>query len=70
MLIKIANKLLDAFRVTPQPGVPPEEAGAAVAAESSSGTWTTVWTDELEISKPMRDAYGFALVSCSYCRIE
>ncbi|CAN6446803.1 unnamed protein product [Victoria cruziana] len=26
------------FRVTPQPGVPPEEAGAAVAAESSTGT--------------------------------
>jgi hypothetical protein len=34
---------LAAFRVTPQPGVPPEEAGAAVAAESSTGTWTTVW---------------------------
>lgn len=36
-----------AFRVTPQLGVPPEEAGAAVAAESSTGTWTTVWTDGL-----------------------
>ncbi|KAL0814722.1 hypothetical protein Bca101_071165 [Brassica carinata] len=35
------------FRVTPQPGVPPEEAGAAVAAESSIGGWTTVWTDGL-----------------------
>ncbi|KAL1341101.1 hypothetical protein AAHE18_09G062200 [Arachis hypogaea] len=39
--------ILVAFRVTPQPGVPPEEAGAAVAAESSTGTWTTVWTDGL-----------------------
>ncbi|TYG86316.1 hypothetical protein ES288_A13G124700v1 [Gossypium darwinii] len=39
--------ILAAFRVTPQPGVPPEEAGATVAAESSTGTWTTVWTDEL-----------------------
>ncbi|RYQ79531.1 hypothetical protein Ahy_Scaffold5g107749 [Arachis hypogaea] len=38
---------MEAFRVTPQPGVPPEEAGAAVAAESSTGTWTTVWTDGL-----------------------
>ncbi|KAJ4974177.1 hypothetical protein NE237_007351 [Protea cynaroides] len=28
--------ILAAFRVTPQPGVPPEEAGAAVAAESST----------------------------------
>jgi ribulose 1,5-bisphosphate carboxylase large subunit-like protein len=36
-----------AFRVTPQLRVPPEEAGAAVAAESSTGTWTTVWTDGL-----------------------
>jgi ribulose-bisphosphate carboxylase large chain len=39
--------ILACFRVTPQPGVPPEEAGAAVAAESSTGTWTTVWTDLL-----------------------
>uniref|UniRef100_I1QRU1 Ribulose bisphosphate carboxylase large chain n=1 Tax=Oryza glaberrima TaxID=4538 RepID=I1QRU1_ORYGL len=39
--------ILAAFRVTPQPGVLPEEAGAAVAAESSTGTWTTVWTDGL-----------------------
>ncbi|KAI3847243.1 hypothetical protein MKX03_029723 [Papaver bracteatum] len=41
--------ILEAFRVTPQPGVPPEEAGAAVAAESSTGTWTTMWTDGLTI---------------------
>ena len=39
--------VLAAFRMTPQPGVPAEEAGAAVAAESSTGTWTTVWTDGL-----------------------
>ncbi len=39
--------VLAAFRVTPQEGVTPEEAGAAVAAESSTGTWTTVWTDRL-----------------------
>ncbi len=39
--------LLAAFRVTPQPGVPPEEAGAAVAGESSTATWTVVWTDRL-----------------------
>ncbi|XP_052142033.1 ribulose bisphosphate carboxylase large chain-like [Oryza glaberrima] len=39
--------ILAAFRVTPQLGVPPEEAGAAVAAESSTGTWTIVWTDGL-----------------------
>jgi len=39
--------ILAAFRMTPQPGVPAEECGAAVAAESSTGTWTTVWTDGL-----------------------
>ncbi|XP_060674445.1 ribulose bisphosphate carboxylase large chain-like [Ziziphus jujuba] len=37
--------ILAAFQVTPQPGVPPEEAGAVVAAESSTGTWSTVWAD-------------------------
>jgi ribulose-bisphosphate carboxylase large chain len=36
-----------AFRITPQPGVPPEEAAAAVAGESSTATWTVVWTDRL-----------------------
>jgi ribulose-bisphosphate carboxylase large chain len=39
--------VLSAFRITPQPGVPPEEAGAAVAGESSTATWTVVWTDRL-----------------------
>jgi ribulose-bisphosphate carboxylase large chain len=39
--------VLAAFRITPQRGVPAEEAAAAVAAESSTGTWTSVWTDHL-----------------------
>ncbi|MGH3533545.1 MAG: form I ribulose bisphosphate carboxylase large subunit [Pseudonocardiaceae bacterium] len=39
--------ILCAFRVTPQPGVDPEEAAAAVAGESSTATWTVVWTDRL-----------------------
>ncbi|MDQ3150585.1 MAG: form I ribulose bisphosphate carboxylase large subunit [Actinomycetota bacterium] len=39
--------ILCAFRITPQPDVPPEEAGAAVAGESSTATWTVVWTDRL-----------------------
>lgn len=39
--------VLAAFRLTPQPDVPVEEAAAAVAAESSTGTWTSVWTDHL-----------------------
>ncbi len=38
---------LACFKVIPQEGVPREEAAAAVAAESSTGTWTTVWTDLL-----------------------
>src|SRR3989344_3970474 len=39
--------ILACFKITPQAGVPREEAAAAVAAESSTGTWTTVWTDLL-----------------------
>ncbi len=39
--------LLACFKITPQEGVSREEAAAAVAAESSTGTWTTVWTDLL-----------------------
>lgn len=34
--------LLAVFKVTLQPGVDREEAAAAVAAESSAGTWTDV----------------------------
>src|SRR5215208_2760815 len=41
------SDVLCAFRITPQPGVPPEEAGAAVAGVSSTATWTVVWTDRL-----------------------
>ncbi len=39
--------ILAAFRVVPQQGVDPKEAGAAVAGESSTATWTVVWTDLL-----------------------
>jgi ribulose-bisphosphate carboxylase large chain len=39
--------VLAAFRITPQDGVEPIEAAAAVAGESSTATWTVVWTDRL-----------------------
>jgi ribulose-bisphosphate carboxylase large chain len=39
--------LLALFRITPQDGVDPIEAAAAVAGESSTATWTVVWTDRL-----------------------
>ena len=39
--------VLALFRITPQPGVDPIEAAAAVAGESSTATWTVVWTDLL-----------------------
>jgi ribulose-bisphosphate carboxylase large chain len=39
--------LVCCFRITPQDGVDPEEAAAAVAGESSTATWTVVWTDRL-----------------------
>lgn len=41
------SDLLACFKLVPQDGVDAEEAAAAVAAESSTGTWTTVWTDLL-----------------------
>jgi ribulose-bisphosphate carboxylase large chain len=41
------SDILAAFRITPQPGVDPVEAAAAVAGESSTATWTVVWTDRL-----------------------
>ncbi len=39
--------LIALFRVTPQEGVDPIEAAAAVAGESSTATWTVVWSDRL-----------------------
>ncbi|MFC1466314.1 MAG: form I ribulose bisphosphate carboxylase large subunit [Candidatus Brachytrichaceae bacterium NZ_4S206] len=39
--------ILCAFRFVPQEGVEPTEAAAAVAGESSTATWTVVWTDRL-----------------------
>jgi ribulose-bisphosphate carboxylase large chain len=39
--------VLAAFRIIPQAGVDPIEAAAAVAGESSTATWTVVWTDRL-----------------------
>jgi ribulose-bisphosphate carboxylase large chain len=39
--------VLAAFRISPQPGVEAIEASAAVAGESSTATWSVVWTDRL-----------------------
>ena len=39
--------ILAVFRITPQDGVDADEAAAAVAGESSTATWTVVWTDRL-----------------------
>jgi ribulose-bisphosphate carboxylase large chain len=41
------SDVLAVFRITPQDGVDAEEAAAAVAGESSTATWTVVWTDRL-----------------------
>jgi ribulose-bisphosphate carboxylase large chain len=43
----VASDILCAFRIVPQEGVDPIEAAAAVAGESSTATWTVVWTDRL-----------------------
>ena len=46
--------ILALFRITPQDGVDPIEAAAAVAGESSTATWTVVWTDRLTASESYR----------------
>ncbi|MEO8461657.1 MAG: ribulose-bisphosphate carboxylase large subunit, partial [Chloroflexota bacterium] len=46
--------ILALFRITPQDGVDPEEAAAAVAGESSTATWTVVWTDRLTAADSYR----------------
>ena len=42
------------FRVTPQDGVDEIEASAAIAGESSTATWTVVWTDRLTACEKYR----------------
>jgi ribulose-bisphosphate carboxylase large chain len=46
--------ILALFRITPQEGVDPVEAAAAVAGESSTATWTVVWTDRLTAADTYR----------------
>jgi len=46
--------LIALFRITPQDGVDAIEAAAAVAGESSTATWTVVWTDRLTACEKYR----------------
>ncbi len=46
--------VLAVFRITPQDGVDAIEAAAAVAGESSTATWTVVWTDRLTAKEHYR----------------
>jgi ribulose-bisphosphate carboxylase large chain len=45
--VPLDSDLLACFKCTGQEGVPREEVAAAVAAESSTGTWSTVWSELL-----------------------
>lgn len=45
--VPMNTDLLCAFRIQPKSGVDIVEAAAAVAAESSTGTWTEVWSNQL-----------------------
>src|SRR3954454_15819764 len=55
--------VLAVFRITPQEGVDPEERAAAAAGESSTETWTVVWTDRLTACDAYRaKAYRLELV--------
>ncbi|UIJ71214.1 form I ribulose bisphosphate carboxylase large subunit [Aurantimonas sp. HBX-1] len=46
--------IIACFRISPQDGVDPIEAAAAVAGESSTATWTVVWTDRLTAAEKYR----------------
>jgi ribulose-bisphosphate carboxylase large chain len=50
----IDTDVIALFRITPQDGVDPIEAAAAVAGESSTATWTVVWTDRLTACEEYR----------------
>ncbi len=59
----IDTDVIALFRITPQPGVDHEECAAAVAGESSTATWTVVWTDRLTACELYRaKAYRSELV--------
>src|ERR1700753_4384840 len=45
--VPLDTDVIALFRITPQEGVDPIEAAAAVAGESSTATLTGVWTDRL-----------------------
>jgi len=50
----VDTDLIALFRITPQDGVDAVEAAAAVAGESSTATWTVVWTDRLTACEEYR----------------
>jgi ribulose-bisphosphate carboxylase large chain len=70
--------ILCLFRIAPQPGVDPIEAAAAIAGESSTATWTVVWTDLLtacdvyrakayfveEVPNNKEEFFGFIAYEC------
>mgnify|MGYP003300590413 CR=1 FL=1 len=55
--------IISLFRITPQDGVDPIEAAAAVAGESSTATWTVVWTCLLYTSPSPRDGLLYRMPS-------
>ncbi|MCD7464077.1 hypothetical protein HAX54_052026, partial [Datura stramonium] len=71
--------ILAIFRVAPQPGVPPEEAGAAVAAESSTAypldlfeedSVTNMFTsigppNGIQVERDKLNKYGRPLLGCT-----
>ena len=52
--VPAATDLLVAFAITPRQDTPMEEAAAAVAAESSTGTWTEVGEDDEGLAFELR----------------
>ncbi|MCK5716233.1 MAG: form I ribulose bisphosphate carboxylase large subunit [Thiomargarita sp.] len=58
-----ATDLIACFKILPQTGMSREETAAAVAAESSTATWTSVWTEQLtDLERYKGRAYRIEIV--------
>ncbi len=57
----LSSDVIAVFRVKPAEGFSIEDVAGAVAAESSTGTWTTLynWYDDERVEKLSAKAYGF-----------
>ncbi|MEM4463066.1 MAG: type III ribulose-bisphosphate carboxylase [Fervidicoccaceae archaeon] len=66
------NDVIAVFKVKPAEGFTPEEAAGGLAAESSVGTWTTlyVWYDESRVDRLKGRAFSFKKIDGGYYNVK